>query len=489
MLSFMRRFLALLCLVASTACGSSEEDTSRAPPPSREGDAGAAPRGQRPLAQIWGAPTLVDENPDPNIVEVRLRAGRARAVVGEKEIDVLAYNGMVPGPILQARPRQRVIVHFENGLDEPTTIHWHGLRIPDTMDGSPRIQSPVPAGKSFTYDFVVPEAGSYWYHPHVATHDQLERGLHGAIVIQDDLDPIYDVERFLVLDDVLLDSAGNISPTRLDGLTGMTGRYGNTLLTNGRMAKNATATAKKGNVERWRLLNTANARRMRVHVEGARARLIGTDGGLLPKPMDLVEASDVTLAVGARLDLEVSYDAAGSAKLVLSDAEGPQTMFAVAVADSPDAPRAIPWPNVKPAIAERPPKARLDLSFDFAQESGGAGKWLINGQSHWMEPLTSLPQGSTVLIRLSNASGGIAHPFHMHGQFFRIVGDPSSPGLRDTVMVPEHGPVEIITYFDNPGLWMAHCHILEHVELGMMAEIEVTKTGAPVPGATSAHSH
>ncbi len=482
----MRCSLSLVCVafVALSACGSSGEEHG-AHGGARTDAGSAAPR--RALATLWGAPTLADENPDPDVVEVRLQAGRARAVLDDKEIDVLAYNGMVPGPILQARPGQRVIVHFENALDEPTTVHWHGLRIPDTMDGSPRVQSPVPPGGTFTYDFVVPEAASFWYHPHVNTHDQLERGLYGGVVVQDDLDPLYDLERFLVLDDVLLDASGEIKPPTLDGLDGMTGRYGNVMLTNGKNAKLATARARKGQVERWRLVNVANARLMKLHVEGARVRLIATDGGLLEKPIDAT--ADLALPVGGRLDLEVSYASAGDVKLVLADAEAPKTMFAVSVEDSAETPRAIPWPAVKPIIPERAPTSTFDMSFDYV--TNGPSEWQINGQAHWMDPILTVPQGATVKVRLSNGSGGVAHPFHMHGQFFRVLGDPSSPGLRDTVMVPEHGPVEIVTYFDNPGRWMAHCHILEHAALGMMAEIEVTKPGAPAPagGEGSGHAH
>jgi FtsP/CotA-like multicopper oxidase with cupredoxin domain len=471
----MRR-LGVLSLLVIAGCGTNgDADAGRA----RHVDGGQdedPAKSRRPLAEIWGGPLLEDENPDPDIVEVKLRAGRARAVFDGKEIDVLAYNGTVPGPLLRARPGQRVIVHFENALEEPTTVHWHGLRIPDTMDGSPRIQNPVPPGGTFTYQFKVPEAASFWYHPHVSTHDQLERGLYGPIVIQDDRDPIYDLERYLVLDDVTLDAEGNIAPPRLDGLDGLTGRYGNLLLTNGKNAKTVRASAKKGQVERWRLLNTANARKMRLRIEGARWRLIATDGGLLEAPL---EPKELTLAVGGRLDVEVSYDTAGSVALVHDDGTEQTTMFAVDVEDGPDAPRAIPWPEVKPYVPERTAKQDFEMSFDFVQK-GTSAEWYVNGESHWMDPILTVPQGTTMRIRLVNAKGGVAHPFHLHGQFFRV-DHPDWPGLRDTVQVPEHGPITIIAYFDNPGRWMAHCHILEHAELGFMTEIQVTSTGAPPP--------
>ncbi|HVJ89584.1 MAG TPA: multicopper oxidase family protein [Labilithrix sp.] len=482
-------FVASGFFLAAILAGACASESDGAPhlevPDGAASDAARPPR--RPLAELWGAPTLVDENPDPEIVEVRLRAAPARFMIDDREVEVLAYNGTVPGPILQARPGQRVIVHFDNNLDEATTIHWHGLRIPASMDGSPRIQSPVPPNGSFTYDFVVPEAASFWYHPHVNTHDQLERGLHGAIVIQDDLDPAYDLERSLVLDDVTLDAEGNIAPPNLSGLDALTGRWGKTLLTNGRAAKHARGRARRGQVERWRLVNVANARKMPLRVEGARVRLIATDGGLLTAPVDVTK--DLVLPVGGRLDLEVSYDRAGSARLVVIDGGTPVTMLDVDVEDGTDAPRAVSWPDVRPAIPERSPTSRFDITFDF-DESGGSSMWSINGRSHWTEPMLRVSQGATVKMRIASAAaGGVAHPFHLHGQFFRVLDNPDWPGLRDTVQVPEFGPIEIVAYFDNPGMWMAHCHILEHAELGMMSEIEVIGADGPAPPNDAGHGH
>ena len=467
--------IALIVSIAGAACGSGSAETL---PPAGDAATAAAPR---PLATLWGAPTLVDENPDPDIVEVHLKAASGRAVINGKEVSLLTYNGTSPGPIRQARPRQRVIVHFENGLAEPTTVHWHGLRIPDAMDGSPMIQAPIPAGGTFTYDFLVPDAGSFWYHPHVNTHDQLERGLYGALIVQGRDDPLYDLERSLVLDDVRLDASGAIAPPSVEGLDGLTGRWGDVFLTNGAIAQASTATARRGQVERWRLLNSANARLMEVRTEGAvRVRLIATDGGLLPAPIDVHEP--LTLAVGGRLDLEVSYEAAGDAKLLAaSGSETPVTMLAVKVEGGPDAPRAIPWPSVTPAIPERAATARFDMLFDF-DTSGGGAAWTVNGQAHWMAPILAVDAGATVTMRLANGTGGVAHPFHLHGQFFRVLDDPKWPGVRDTVMVPAIGPITIVAYLDNPGRWMAHCHILEHVALGMMAEIEVRPRAAPTTG-------
>lgn len=443
---------------------------------------GADARPRAPLAAIWGAPTLADQNPDENIVEVSLTAERSKVSLDGKEIDVLAFNGSVPGPILQARPKQRVIVHFRNALDEFTTMHWHGLRIPAAMDGSPHVQTPIAPGATFTYDFVVPDAGSFWYHPHVQTHDQVERGLYGAIVVQGDDDPVYDLERSLTLDDVLLDEAGNIAPPTISPLTGLSGRWGKVLLTNGKNSKGVRGAARKGQVERWRIVNSANARRMALGAEGASFRVIGADAGLFADPFPL---QDLLLPVGGRVELEVSYDRPGEAKLFIKDVDERFTMFTVDVADAPETPRAIPWPKLAPVVAERPVTSTFNMAFDFLQ-SGNSTQWFVNGVSDWKEPILTVKQGATVKIRLSNTTPGVEHPFHLHGQFFRVL-DAKWPGLRDTVQVPALGAIEIVAYLDNPGLWMAHCHILEHAALGMMTDIEVLPTGAAA--GTGAHGH
>ena len=172
-----------------------------------------------------------------------------------------------------------------------------------------------------------------------------------------------------------------------------------------------------------------------------RVRLIATDGGLTPAPIDVHEP--LTLAVGGRLDLEVSYEAAGDAKLLAaSGSETPVTMLAVKVEGGPDAPRAIPWPSVTPAIPERAATARFDMLFDFT--SGGGAAWTVNGQARWMAPILAVDAGATVTMRLANGTGGVAHRFHLHGQFFRVLDDPKWPGVRDTVMVPAVRPITIV---------------------------------------------
>lgn len=464
--------LALALLAASaTACTTEavEAPTPEEKPPEEVPEAYAPPA-------VWGAPTLEDINPDPDVVEVVLTAAAHAWVVDGKTVDGAAYNGSVPGPLVQAKLGDEVIVHFQNDLDEPTTVHWHGLRISDQMDGSPRVADPVPPGGSFEYRFTPPEAASYWYHPHVNAHQQIERGLAGTLIVHDPADPQFDLERFIVLDDILLNNDGSMPPPLASHPEIMHGRTGNYLLTNGQDAELVTAEATQGQIERWRVVNTANARTMKVTVEGATMRLIGTDGGLLPEP---TWATELVIPVGQRYDLEISYEQAGVATMqshVLAlDAndnvvEIPLQVFSVDVA--PGEPVQA-WPVYEgKQLPDRAPEQTAQLRFNAVQNSLGGISWMINEQSHGTDPLFTFQEGQTVHIELKNEAGP-EHPFHLHGQFFQI-DDVTQPGLKDTVLVPGMATVNIVAYMDNPGHWMAHCHILEHAELGMMSEIVVT---------------
>lgn len=430
---------------------------------------------------VWGSETLEDLNADPSVVEVNLSAGVQTVELFEDyDLDMYVFNGSYPGPMIQAKVGDTVIVHFQNDLPEPTTIHWHGLRISDQMDGNPRIQSPIMPGEGFTYTFQVNEAGSYWYHPHVRANEQVEKGLYGTIIVRDpDHEPAFDGERYVVLDDMLLGEDG-FPPFLASHPEVMHGRNGNVLVTNGVLDEIDLAVPTHS-VERWRIVNTANARTMEISFEGARFRVLGTDGGLLPTPW---ETERITVAVGQRYDVEVVFDSPGTAKLlthvlVLDDnddvVEEAFPLINVEVADGDLQPHEIAMPR-GPELPERPIDREERMILDAHQGPNGEVVWTINGHAHAERPLFIFEEGQTVRFLLRNELGP-EHPFHLHGQFFSIVdnGEPytQQPGLKDTVLIPGLSELEIIAYLDNPGRWMAHCHILEHAELGMMGEIRI----------------
>ncbi len=465
-----RYTLALLLFLAG--CGGS---------PAGGGDGGAADAGE----VAWSAPPLIgppsvleDMNPDPHVVEVYLRAELTDLDLGDGTVrPMLSYNGVYPGPVLQAEVGDEIIVHFENQTLQDTTVHWHGLRISDQMDGSPRIQEPVSAlGGTFTYRFTIPDAGTYWYHPHVRPNEQLELGLVGTIVVHDRADPVFDAERVIVLDDILIDPATDQIAGFLRSHPELVhGRSGNVLLTNGLVSPGVVGEARPGQVERWRLLNSANARTMSVSLTGATFRVVGTDAGRLREPF---ETDRLELPVGQRYDIEVHYGDSSLVRLeshvlALNDAgdvvEIAMPAYEVSVGGEAIAsPREIRWPEL-PAPAPRAVDQEVEMAFDAVDDPEMGIMWRINGVAHHEEPLFTFTQGQTVRMTLRNLAGPY-HPFHLHGQFFEVEG---RPGLYDTVLVDGGEAVTIVAWLDNPGRWMAHCHILEHAELGMMTEIVV----------------
>ncbi len=459
-----------VALLTTIACGGEEPGSA---------DASAAPA----WPEVWG-PTQIaeDQNPDPNIVEVTLEATRTTVTIDGEPVEMLAYNGSVPGPLIRVRKGNELIVHFRNGLDESTTIHWHGLRIPAEMDGSPRVVDPVKPGEEFTYRFTVPDSGSYWYHPHVRAHVQVEAGLYAPLVVWGEDDPEYDAERYLVLDDILLDD-GVLPPPLENGQEMMFGRYGNMLLQNGQ-SEPLSFSLSQGRVERWRLVNAANARTMNLRMQGASFRVIGTDGGLLPEPYVVDKLS---LTSGQRFDVEITTDQAGAVTMESELNPGEWVSVLEAEVTASDAtPRTIAWPSI--ALPDRAADGKETVTIDAVNSSGGI-EWRLNGVAHANEPLFTFAEGQTIDITLDNTIGP-EHPFHVHGQFFQVLDDATQPGLKDTVLVPGFTKVKIRTYFDNPGRWMAHCHILEHAELGMMADIVVTPAdGSEVPPPASGHGH
>lgn len=455
----MLRTITLASVFLASACSDSE-----APLP--------------PLPELQGVTTAVDENPARSIVEVTMSAGEFQGNLGgDTPLRLFGYNQQSPGPLIQARVGDEVVVHFTNNLQEPTTIHWHGLRIADDMDGTPRVQDPVQPGETFDYRFTVNDAGTYWYHPHIRGHEQVERGLYGPLVVHAADEPEYDAERYILLDDISIDGSGQIAPFSLNShMVQMHGRLGNTLLTNGKMDDPIEMSAEQGHVERWRLLNPSNARTMSISLSTGSMRVIATDGGLLEHPY---ETDRIEIAVGQRYDIEVRYPEVGSVQLLSNVFVRDETdevveaafpVVDVNVAASENQPRVIEWP-----VFETPLPRTVDqtvaIAFDAVQGSDGI-QWRLNGQSHREDPLFVFDEGATVRITLDNQAGP-EHPFHLHGQFFKVLsGD--EPGFKDTVLVPGQSKVEIEAYLDNPGHWMLHCHIQEHAELGMMAEMHVT---------------
>jgi FtsP/CotA-like multicopper oxidase with cupredoxin domain len=191
-------------------------------------------------------------------------------------------------------------IEFTNRLPEPTVIHWHGLRIPAAMDGTEIVQRPIQPGETFTYRFTPPDAGTFWYHPHLNETEQLEKGLYGALIVRAADELTLDDEKVLVFDDLRVDKSGQIAT--FGGLMDRhNGREGNVRLINGTSEPELTIAAAQ--IERWRIVNASSARYVRLSLGGLPFQIIGTDGGLIEAPVTVTEvllpaADRVELAVG-----------------------------------------------------------------------------------------------------------------------------------------------------------------------------------------------
>jgi len=390
------------------------------------------------------------------------------------------FNSQIPGPTIEAHVGDVLEVRFTNRLPEPTTIHWHGLQVPAAMDGTDMVQHPIAPGETFTYRFKLPDAGTFWYHPHSNETVQLERGLYGAMVVRGPDEPRLDTEQVLVFDDVQLDRKGQIKPPGW-WIEQHNGREGSTRLVNGRKEPELTIAA--GQVERWRIVNAASARYLRLSIGGRPFTILGTDGGLIDAPVTM---SEVLLTPADRVDLAVGPFAEGETLQVESlpynrhsVARVRREHFATLRVGPAAASRAaIParLRQIEPLVAG-PVTPTRDVHLGVRTSLRHGVDFLINEEQHHRDRPVKV--GELQVWDVVNDTM-MDHPFHLHGFFFQVLevnGEP--PAFRsweDTVNVPPKSRVRIAFLPDDrPGEWMYHCHILEHHAAGMMAHFEVVR--------------
>jgi FtsP/CotA-like multicopper oxidase with cupredoxin domain len=434
-------------------------------------------------------PTTPDLNPTPNVVEFNLdaRVGSQTFLAGTTT-PAWTYNGTVPGPLIRAHVGDKIIAHFTNHLPEDSTVHWHGIRLTANMDGVPgHTQPPVPNGGSFDYVFTVPDPGLFWYHPHVDDAAQVGDGLYGAILVEDPASPdatqaqTFGDDLVLVLSDIDLQPDGSLEPANSGGGFGtLFGREGNTLLVNGQVKP--TIKARAGLRQRWRIVNAAKARFYQLAMDNASFTLIGVDGGLIPAPID---KQTILVVPGGRADVVVEpkgapgttatvtwipYDRGyGTAYMIPS-----QELFYVAL--SSDAPYVEPNP-IPAALRTIEPldtSTSLARSITLTQDPSTSDVILgINGVPASMAQAMPAKVGTTEVWTVKNTMQ-FDHPFHVHGFFFQPLDSVTGAALPqpqwvDTYNVPQMQTVQFaIKYDDRPGMWMFHCHILDHADAGMM---------------------
>ena len=426
----------------------------------------------------------VDLNPDPDIVEIEFDARVADIeFLPGFQTPAWTYGGTVPGPLVRAKLGDRVIINFTNHLPEATSIHWHGMRVPNQMDGVPGVtQDPVAPGESFRYDFIARDAGTFWYHPHINSSAQVGWGMYGGVIVEDpDDSAVFGDDLVMVMSDISLTDLGELVPADNGGEFGdLFGREGSVLLVNGRLMP--TLKARVGKPQRWRIINAARARYYNIRMPGHRLTRLGGDNGLAARSEEIY---NVVIVPGERADVVFTPQDDPEATEVLewvpvdrgfsstfNRARKPMLNLEIV-----DLPAVLPDPipvelrQIEPIDLAGAIEQTLDMTIetDF-QNQVVMG---INGVPYWDVVPIEAKTGQTHIWHLTNATS-FAHPFHLHGYYFQVLDDTLTPEWKDTVDLPAESELSIAVRFDErPGSWMYHCHILDHAESGMMGIVRV----------------
>ena len=464
---------------------------------------------------------------------LRLVAGLVRRTIAGRVVVMYGFNGQYPGPLIRATRGATLVVRFENRLDQPSSVHWHGVRLDNQFDGVPDVtQAPVPPGGSFDYRVHFRDAGIYWYHPHVREDIQQDLGLYGNILVAAPGAawlPRVDREEVLALDDIILDDQG-LLPYGADAPThALMGRWGNVFLVNGEPRH--ALTVRRGDVVRFYLTNVSNARVYNVAFGGARMKVVASDGGKFERES---WAASVVIAPAERYVVDVLFDRAGEIAFTnrvqaldhmygvySSEVDTLGTVHVTARAD----------PNGRRAgfarlrvnrdvtaelasyrrLAARAPDHTLVLALETNDlpspvsmmlnslnvpmdwnDGMAMANWVTTGREvHWilrdaatgrenMDIHWRFKRGSVVKLRIFNDPTSVHamdHPIHLHGQRFLILSRNGVPNenlvWKDTGLVPAGETVDLLVDMANPGTWLLHCHVAEHMGAGMMTAFVV----------------
>lgn len=405
------------------------------------------------------------------------------------ESDLIGYDGQVPGPTLRFTQGQIARVRFRNELDVPSTIHWHGIRLENAMDGVPGLtQQAVQPGSSFDYEFTPPDAGTFWYHAHVDSWNQVARGLFGALII-DEVQPAFDPEddHVLVLTDWKLTAEGVFDSESLGNVFSWSGagRIGNFLTVNG--VEGPEIAVATGAAQRLRLINTSTARVLKLKLTGVEAKIIARDGQPLAAPQDL--RGSLKLGPAQRVDLMAEFppDSAAELKEVswqdivlvhftpsLTSVPRPAPALAAADLPVPDLTK-VRWFPLRMTggnLGSLEEGAKVaTMAGDMAMHGDEPVLWAFNNVSRMGdEPMFQVASGETVGLRMENTTF-VDHAIHIHGHDFRQVpqDDSETPDETwfDTILIGSREVLQVAFVAGKPGKWMIHCHMLEHSVSGM----------------------
>ncbi len=439
-------------------------------------------------------PKFVAASEDIAVLEAR--PGTVSLVAGDyPETQIWGFNGKVPGTEIRVAQGGRVKQRLLNSLAEPTTIHWHGIRIDNAMDGVPGVtQEAVQPGDEFTYDFTVPDAGTYWYHSHYNTTEQISRGLYGALIVEEPTAPEVDHDITVVVDDWRLGQDAQIDPdfSQIHDWS-HAGRLGNFLTAN---LNPALSEVKKNQRLRLRFICVATDRVMRLAMIGLKGMVVALDGMPLDTP---IAAETLTLGPAQRADVivDVTGDSGTDAQIGFLGREQAVSLASFAITGQ----ASLASRGAVSALPRNPIQRLTGLegakTTPLKMEGGAMGTlqqgiykgemmttekliqngqiWTFNGVAGLTDtPLAEVALGETLRIPLINDTA-FAHALHLHGMHFQeILADGSYGPLRDTILIERQERREIAFTASNAGDWVFHCHMLSHQAAGMITWVKVT---------------
>ncbi len=465
------------------------------------------------------APRVIQDTQEIIILDgetFQLSANIQEATINGIKIKQFLYNDQFPGPRLRLTKGSTIYVNFTNNLKEPTTIHWHGIRLDNPNDGLPGVtQPPIDPGKSHLYTLHVPDAGIFWYHPHIREDKQQELGLYGNIIVEEQNRSIpINREEFIILDDILLTPTG-VYPYGNDQIThALMGRFGNIMLLNGK--EQYDLKVRKGEIVRFYFTNAANVRPFRLEIPGVKLKLIASD-------LSHYEQEQFTDAViispGERYVINAYFDKPGDFVLKNTNSIASTVLGIIKVNDDHaenDFSEEFNTMHVDDVVTQEVSSLKsyfnktidvnLLLTAEFGHMMGGMHhhgedgiewedempdmnqmmgsnmvKWqIVDQETKKADRVFHWKVGDKIKMRITNdhnSPHAMQHPFHLHGQRFLVLAvngkKTTNFAWKDTVLIPADSKVDLLVDIANPGTWMIHCHIAEHLHTGMMMMFDV----------------
>ncbi|MEM9497198.1 MAG: multicopper oxidase family protein [Pseudomonadota bacterium] len=402
-----------------------------------------------------------------------------------------------PPPVLRLRKGQKSVINLTNGLDDYTTIHWHGLRIANQMDGVPYLtQMPVAKDETFTYAFTPPDAGTFWYHPHCMTMQQIAHGMTGMLIVEEDMDPGFDADVPVNMKDFRLNDDGTFLPYFTARGAARGGTYGNVRTVNWDVAP--TYDVPSGGLVRLRLLNTDLTRVYKLFLPPVPGRVIAWNGNPVLEPIAMpTQDAPLWIAPGERADIALRVpESEGTPVAVQSVIAGQLTdivtLRSVGASAKRDLAELAPLPKPELKEPDLANAERKDILFGWSPDGDGTKNGLCGdfGYTFWSidrkpwpgdavegtGPVAHLRLGQSYVLRLYNESPNL-HPIHLHGLVFK----PIRSNMRtlpanwtDTILLLKDEVIDLGLVADNPGDWAFHCHVIEHQKSGLAGYIRVS---------------